>query len=72
MSLDLASPYSRRAVHPRGAGRQPEPADMSAHELRAELAACGNSVADLARLRNWTELAAAVLEIRNTRGALSS
>lgn len=72
MNPDLASPYSRCAGHPRGAGRQPDPADMSAHELRAELAACGHSAADLARLQNWTELAAAVLEIRNTSGVLSS
>jgi len=65
-------PDTRRAGLPRGAGRPADPADMSAHELRAELAACGHSAADLARFRNWTELAAAVLAIRTTRGVFSS
>lgn len=62
----FVSPDTRRAGLPRGAGRPADPADMSAHELRAELTACGHSAADLARFRNWTELAAAVLAIRTS------
>jgi hypothetical protein len=62
--------YSRRAVPARGAFRRPDPADMSAHELRAELTACGHTPAELARFLNWTSLAAAVAEIRTSGGAL--
>lgn len=68
----FVSPYARRAGSPRGAGRPADPVDMSAHELRAELVACGHSADDLARFRNWTELAAAVLAIRTHRGVFSS
>jgi hypothetical protein len=72
MRSAFVSPYTRRAGPPRGAGQPANPVDMSAHELRAELAACGHSAADLARFRNWTELAAAVLAIRTHRGVLFS
>jgi hypothetical protein len=72
MNRDFASPFSRRAGLPRGVGRPADPADMSAHELRAELVACGYSAIDLERLRNWTELSAAVLVIRTHRGVLFS
>lgn len=64
--------YARRAALPRGAFRRPDPADMSAHELRAELLAYGHTQVELARLCNWSSLAAAVAEIRTAGGAFDT